>query len=999
MTSSASAPSGPARSSSTRPGRRSPRVPVLVTIAILAALVILFFIFSGLATDYLWYQQLGYTRVIMTQWITGVSLFFIGFLGMAVPVYVSIDIAFRFRPVYAKLNSQLDRYQQVIEPLRRTVMLGIPIILGLFGGIAASSHWSMILQWINRTPFGKVDPQFHLDIGFYVFSLPFYQGIVGFASAVVLLSAIAALATSYLYGALRFSGREVRISKVARIQIAVTAGLYLALQAVSLWLDQYATLTDGSNKRFVGATYTDVFAGIPGKQILAYAAAVVAILFIVTAVIGRWRLPVIGTALLIIISLIIGAIYPWIVQRFTVDPSAKTVESSYIQRNINATRDAYGVSDVKEETYQAKSDATEGALASDAVTTENIRIIDPSLVTETFAQLQQLRQYYSFPDDLDVDRYTIDGKVQDTVIGVRELNTQGLGSANNAYNSTFVYTHGYGVVAAYGNERASDGTPVFLESDIPVKGKLGDASDYEPRIYFGEQNPAYSIVGGNSKKQIELDYPSGTSDDTGNPTTNYTGDGGPKLDSIFKRLIYAIKFQSEQVVLSNAVNNDSQILYDRDPKTRVQKVAPYLTLDSDPYPAVVNGHVVWIVDGYTTSNDYPYSDQQSLTNTVEGTTTAQSAFASDQINYIRNSVKATVDAYSGKVTLYAWDKTDPILKTWEKVFPTTVKPMADMSGTLLSHVRYPEDLFKMQRSILATYHVTDAGSFFSGDDAWAIPSDASDSTSTASAEQQPYYLTMKLPDQDAAFQLYTTYIPQQSSEANARNVLTGYLAANSDAGNTKGSVSSDYGKLTLLTLPKDDNVAGPNQVQASFNSDTDVANALALLRQGDTSVKKGNLLTLPVGGGLLYVQPVYVQSNSSGSYPILQKVLVSFGGQIEFEDTLQEALDKLFGGNAGASAGDSGVPSAGDGTGTETGSGSGTGSNTGSGTGSGSGSGSGTGSGSGGTSSAALKAALADAQTALDDRAAAYKANDLVAAAEADKALQTAIEAAVKASQ
>ncbi|MCU1527241.1 MAG: hypothetical protein JWP75_1004, partial [Frondihabitans sp.] len=697
-------------SSATGSGRRSPRVPILVTIGILAALVILFFIFAGLATDWLWYQQLGYLRVITTQWITGTSLFFIGFLGMAVPVYISIDIAFRFRPVYAKLNSQLDRYQQVIEPLRRTVMFGIPIVLGLFGGIAASSHWSMVLEYLNRTPFHQTDPQFHLDIGFYVFSLPFYQGLVGFASAVVLLSAIAALATSYLYGALRFSGREVRISRVARIQIAVTAAVYLALQAVSLWLDQYATLTDGSNKLITGATYTDVVAGIPAKQILAYAAAVVAILFILTAVIGRWRLPIIGTALLIVISLLIGAVYPWIVQRFTVDPSVKSVESSYIERNINATRTAYGVANVKETNYDAKSTAKTGALAGDSATTENIRIIDPSLVTDAFAQLQQYRQYYSFPDKLDVDRYKIDGTVQDVVIAVRELNQSGLGTSNTQYNSTFVYTHGYGVVAAYGNKRSADGQPVFLESGIPVTGKLGTAKNYQPRIYFGEDSPQYSIVGGNGLNKVELDYPSGNDDNGNNATTTYAGNGGPKLDNAFTKLIYAIKFQSEQIFLSNAVNSKSQILYDRDPATRVQKVAPYLTLDSDPYPAVVNGHVVWIVDGYTTTNQYPYSQQRSLSESIADTYTPAPAYATDQINYIRNSVKATVDAYSGKVTLYAWDKSDPILQTWEKVFPTTVKPMADMSGTLLSHVRYPEDLFKVQREVLGTYHVTDAGS-------------------------------------------------------------------------------------------------------------------------------------------------------------------------------------------------------------------------------------------------------------------------------------------------
>ena len=985
MTSSASA-----RSASTGPIRRSPRAPVLITIGIIAALVILFFVFAGLSADYLWYQQLGFTRVIMTQWITGTSLFFIGFLGMAVPVFLSIDIAFRFRPVYAKLNSQLDRYQQVIEPLRRTVVFGIPIILGLFGGIAASSRWAMILEWLNRTPFHKTDPQFHLDIGFYVFSLPFYQGLVAFASAVVLISAIAALATSYLYGALRFSGREVRISRVARIQIAITAAVYLGLQAVSLWLDQYATLTNGTNKLLVGATYSDVNAGIPAKQILAYAAAVVAILFIVTAIFGRWRLPVIGTALLIVISLIIGAIYPWIVQRFTVDPSVKSVESSYIQRNIDATRDAYGVAGVKATTYNAKTTAKAGALASDSATTENIRIIDPDLVTDAFSQLQQVKQYYSFPQDLDVDRYSIDGKEQDVVIAVRELNQSGLGASNTAYNSTFVYTHGYGVVAAYGSKRSADGQPVFVQSDIPTKGDLGTSKTYQPRIYFGENSPLYSIVGGDTKNKIELDYPAGDSDAGNDATTTYAGNGGPKLNNAYKRLIYAIKFQSEQIFLSNAVNKNSQILYDRDPATRVQKVAPYLTLDSDPYPAIVNGHVVWIVDGYTTSDDYPYSNQRSLSQSIADTHTPSPAYATDQINYIRNSVKATVDAYTGKVTLYTWDKTDPVLKTWQKVFPNTLEPMSKMSGTLLSHVRYPQDLFKMQRSILGTYHVTDAGSFFSGNDAWTTPNDPTKSTAETAA-MPPYYQTMKLPNQNAAFQLYSTYIPQQTG-SNPRNVLTGYLAADSDAGDVKGKISKNYGKLTLLALPQGDSVPGPGQVQNTFNADPTVANQLSLLSKGDTQVKRGNLLTLPVGGGLLYVQPIYVESTSETSYPVLQKVLVSFGSKIAFENTLSAALDDLFGGDSGAATGDSSLPATGSGDTSGTGS-TGTGS-----TGTGS-----TGTGSTGTGtaapSAALQTALSDAQAALAARKAAYAANDLVAAAQADDQLQAAIEAAVKASQ
>ncbi|MFJ4075694.1 MULTISPECIES: UPF0182 family protein [unclassified Curtobacterium] len=985
----------------------------MVTIIVLAALVIGFFIFASLYTDYAWFAQLGFQQVLTTRWIAGTLMFLAGFLGMAIPVFLSIGLAFRYRPVYAKLNSQLDRYQQVIEPLRRAVMIGIPVVLGIFAGLSTSGRWSMVLEYFNRTPFGKTDPQFGLDIGFYVFELPFWRSIVAYSSAVVLIAGLAALAACYLYGALRFGGREVRISRAARIQLAVTAALYIALQAVSLWLDQYAALTK-SNSLITGAQYTEVNAVIPGREIMAGIAAIVAILFIVTAVIGRWRISIVGTGLLLVAAIVIGGIYPWIVQRLQVKPSERTYESAYIERNIKATRDAYGVSDVKEQNYDATTEASSGALAQDAQTTANIRLIDPKIVSDTFSQLQQYRQYYQFPDELDVDRYDVKGETEDTVIAVRDIDLDGLSSAaNTQYNRAFVYTHGYGVTAAFGNQRASDGKPVFLESGIPSNGALGD---FQQRVYFGETSPAYSIVGApKGSKDVELDYPSGSDDDNGgNATTTYSGDGGPSVGNFFNRLVYAAKFQSEQVLLSDAVNKDSQILYDRDPITRVQKVAPYLTVDSDAYPAIVDHRIQWVVDGYTTSDAYPYSQSQSLSDSIAGS--ESSAYRTDQVNYIRNSVKATVDAYTGKVTLYAWDTKDPVLKTWEKIFPTSVKSVSSMSAELLDHVRYPTDLFKVQRSILGTYHVTNANSFYSGDDAWNTPQEptttgstdtdasAADTSTTTNALgaqttttaskanlQDPYYLTMKVPGQETAYNLYTTYIPQQSAGANNRNVLTGYLAADSDAGGAgKGKKASGYGKLTLLTMPKTDNIPGPAQVQNLFNSDTTVSQELNILKRGNSTVKQGNLLTLPVGGGFLYVQPVYVQSTSSGSYPLLQKVLVAFGDKIAFEDTLDEALNSLFGGDSGAAAGDSDAS----GSGSDSGS-SGSGSSD---SGSDSGSGSTGGStGSGTTDNDALQQALSDANDALQDRQQAYADNDLVAAAEADKRLQEAIEAATAA--
>ncbi|WP_419819257.1 UPF0182 family membrane protein [Glaciibacter flavus] len=883
-----------------RPVRRR-RAPIVITIVIVAALVVAFFVFAGVYADILWYDQLGFLQVLTTQWFAGGTMFLIGFLGMAVPVWVAIQVAYRSRPVYAKLNSQLDRYQQVIEPLRRLAMWGIPALLGLFAGVSSASRWQLTALWLNRTASGTTDPQFHFDTSFYLFELPFYHAVLGFASAVVLLALILGVATSYLYGAIRVNGREVLISKSARIQIAVTAGVYLLLQAVSIWLDQYSTVTD-ANANITGPAYTDVHATIPGRAILAGAALFVAILFFITAFVGRWRFPLVGTALLIIAALIAGSLYPWVVQRFQVDPSEKSLETPYIQRNIDLTRQAFGVDKVKETNYDATTDAEPGALRSDADTTASIRIIDPAVVTDTYKQLEQFRQYYQFPAKMDVDRYTVDGKSQDAVVAVRDLDLEGLNDAQSWVNTSVVYTHGYGLVAAYGNQRSADGQPVFMESGIPSTGVLGD---FQPRVYFGENSPTYSIVGApKGTTPVELDYPSGDQGSDQKYTT-FSGNGGPKLDNVFKKLVYALKFQSQEIFLSDSVNDDSQILYDRDPTLRVQKVAPYLTLDSDPYPSVVDGRIVWIVDGYTTSDNYPYSTKVSMGRAVEDTETPAASFANDDVNYIRNSVKATVDAYDGKVTLYAWDDKDPLLKTWEKVYPSTVKPLSSMSGALMSHVRYPSDMFKVQRMILGRYHVTDPGSFYSRNDAWVTPDDPN-SAQNDTKLQPPYFLTLQMPgQQNPAFSLYSTFIPE-SNAAKSRNVLTGYLAADADAGSTAGKKSADYGSLRLLTLPKTDTVPGPGQVQANFDADATVSQQLNLLRQGSSTVINGNLLTLPVGGGLLYVQPVYVKSKGSTSYPLLQKVLVSFGDQIAFEDTLDASLDVLFGGDSGAAAGDQG---------------------------------------------------------------------------------------------
>ncbi len=931
---------------------------VRISVGILVALAAALLFASGLYTDFLWFEQLGFAKVFTTQITAQVISFVVAFVVSGLAVYFSLFAALRSRPIYARSfveGDPLAAFRQLAEQVRKSAQIALPLIVAIIAGLAAGAQWQLGATYVNRTYTGTKDAQFGLDVGFYLFDLPFYNFVVGFASTIALLSLVIAVVTHAAFGNIRFNGRSSTVAKPARVQLAITAAVFLLIQAATLWLDQYATMTSNAGL-FTGATYADVNAAIPSFQILALIALIVTILFLVTAVIGRWRLALVGTGLMVVSSIILAGVFPWVVQTFQVVPNERTLEAEYIKRNIDATRIAYGLDGIDEVDYQAKTAAEAGALRADAETTANIRLIDPTLVSSAFRQLQQVQQYYNFANHLDVDRYKINGKTQDTVLAVRELNQSGLGDSQSWYNNVIVYTHGYGVVAAYGNQSSTDGQPVFLQSGIPNEGSLGK---FEPRIYFGEQSPTYSIVGNATGSKRELDYPTST----GATAESYTfsGNGGPKLNGFVNRIAYALKFQSEQILLSDAIGDESQILYQRNPRERVAAVAPYLTLDGDIYPAVVDGRIQWIVDGYTTSANYPYSSAQNLSQGIADSATDHSLVRGN-INYIRNSVKATVDAYDGSVKLYAWDEKDPILKTWSKIYPNTVLPISKMSGELMSHVRYPSDLFKIQRSVLGNYHVTDAGIFYSQSDGWMTPNDPTGaiSVTNGSALQPPYYLSMKLPGQSQTnFSLYTTFIPRSTSES-SRNVLRGYLVANSDAGSTAGVIAPTYGKLHMLTVPKSLNIPGPGLVQNNFSADSEVSRLLNILRQGSTKVLNGNLLTLPVGGGLLYVQPVYIQSTGETSYPLLKKVLVAFGDKIAFEDTLSGALDALFGGNSGTTAPE--TPSTGGGT-TPT------------------------------SDSAKLKAQLAVAKQAIADKAAALANGDWTAYGKADAKLKAAIDA------
>ena len=870
------------------PGKR--RVsPLTITAVVLFILGSILISSSSFYADLLWYRSVDFVNVWQTTLFTKIYLF-IGF-GLITSIFITanIYIAFRKRPIYVPVAVEadnLERYRAQLEPVRRLVGIGVFLTLFYFAGSAGSKLWQEWLLFKNATSFGTVDPQFGKDISFFAFKLPMYQSLIGWGISTIILALLAAAAVHYIYGGIRTQVKEDRTTVAARVQLSILLGLLVLLKAVAYWFDRFAlTLKEG--KLITGLTYTDVNAVLPAKSILAAIAVVCSLLFFANIVRKSWLLPTAGVALMVIASVLIAGVYPATIQQFQVKPSESTKEAPFIQKNIDATRIAYGLDGVEVKDYQATVTTSAGQLANDAATIANIRLMDPNVLSATFRQLQQIKPYYSFADSLDIDRYTINGKERDVVVSVRELNIDG-NPSRNWINDHLVYTHGFGMVGAFGNTVDADGKPSFTVGDIPPTKGLGD---FEPRVYFGENVPDYSIIGGPAASNpVELDYPDDNSAN-GQKNYTYTGKGGVPMGSIFSRLLFAIKYQEQRIVLSNLINSDSKILFDRHPRDRVAKVAPWLTLDGDPYPAIIDGKILWIIDGYTTSAGYPNSRVVNLANTGDALTSRSNAVASlddKNVNYIRNSVKATVDAYDGTVSLYQWDEKDPVLATWSKAFPGTVKPKSDISPALLAHIRYPEDMFRVQRDILSAYHVTTASAFYGGQDFWRVPLDPS-SFGSNSGNQPPYYLTMQIPGQSKpTFSLYTPFVPR-----GGRENLTALAVVNSDAGD-------EYGKITVLQLPRSTNVAGPSQVSSNFEAKPEVATSLSLLRQGGSDVVLGNLLTLPVGNGLLYVQPVYVRATgNTAAYPLLQKVLVSFGDQIGFSETLQGALDQVFGGNSG----------------------------------------------------------------------------------------------------
>lgn len=899
-----------------RPAARMPKLTrrSRVLIAIALAVVLLLLIGPRLVdtyVDWLWFGELGYRSVFTTQIVTRIVIFFVVALLIGGIVFAALALAYRTRPVFvptAGPNDPIARYRTAVMARLRLVGIGVPAFIGLLSGFVAQSYWERVQLFLHGGSFGIADPQFGIDLGFYAFDLPFYRLVLSYLFVATFLAFVANLLGHYLFGGIRLSGRTGALSRAARIQLITLVGILMLLKAVAYWFDRYELLSHTrGGKPFTGAGYTDINAVLPAKLIL-MAIAVICAAAVFSAIFLRdLRIPAIGVVLLLLSSLVVGAGWPLVVEQISVRPNAAQKESEYISRSIAATRQAYGLTEqqVSYRDYAGNAPASAQQVAADRATTSNIRVLDPNIVSPAFTQFQQGKNFYYFSDQLNMDRYPdADGNLRDYVVAARELNPDRLiDNQRDWINRHTVYTHGNGFIASPANTvrgvandpNQNGGYPEFLASVVGANGSIispGPAPLDQPRIYFGPVIAStaadYAIVGKNGADR-EYDYENNV--ETKNYT--YTGAGGVPLGNWFNRSVFAAKFAERNFLFSNVIGNNSKILFKRDPAERVKAVAPWLTTDTAVYPAIVNKRMVWIVDGYTTLDNYPYSELMSLSSaTTDSNEVAMNRLLPDkQVSYIRNSVKATVDAYDGTVTLYAQDEQDPVLQAWEKVFPGTIKPKSDISPELQEHLRYPEDLFKVQRALLAKYHVDDPVTFFSTSDFWDVPLDPNP---TASSYQPPYYIVAKnLAENNNS----TSFQLTSAMNRFRRDFLAAYISASSDP--------QTYGKITVLTIPGQ--VNGPKLAFNAISTDTAVSQDLGVIgRDNQNRIRWGNLLTLPMGqGGLLYVAPVYASpgaSDAASSYPRLIRVAMMYNDKIGYGPTVRDALTDLFGAGADATA-------------------------------------------------------------------------------------------------
>jgi uncharacterized membrane protein (UPF0182 family) len=876
---------------------RSKRGARGIVIAAVIAVVLLALSLTRFYTDVLWFGEVGFQSVLWKSLATQFAVGVVVGVVIGLVIWVNLVLASRIAPAYQiprleviGRSDPLERYRETVGPYLRWLRLGVAIVIGLLAGAAASSAWPTFLLWANRVAFGETDPQFERDIGFYVFELPFLNQILSWAWVALLIALIGAAATHYLLGSIRPEGGLRGVASGALAHISVLLGLLALVKAGQYWLGTYS-LNFSERGVVTGASYTDVNAHLPALRLLALISVVSAVLFLINIRVRRLSLPLAAVAIWIGFAFLAGGVWPWWVQRFSVEPQELEREDEFIARNIAATRAAFDIADVEAQEFEATSSLTDQQVRDNEPVLQNVRLWDPVILQQAYSQLQTIRSYYRF-EDVDIDRYEIDGETRQVLVAPRELSLEDLQENSRTWSNLHLqYTHGYGLVASLANASTPAGQPEFLVKDVPGTVTAGAESlevtggDGGAALYFGEafEPFEYSVV---NTEQAELDYPT----ESGVQRSNYRGEGGIEVGNILRRAAFAIRERDPNLVLSGLISGDSRILIYRNVRERVRRVAPFLSLDHDPYVAVVDGRMQWILDAYTSTRFYPYSQRFDATAAIGAEETGS---LSGDVNYVRNSVKVVVDAYDGSMTFYVVDENDPMIQAWSNAFPELFT--FDAPGEeLQSHFRYPEDLFDLQSDVYLTYHMRDPANFYAREDQWAIATSPRVETplgeaSTAEAPVPPTYLLVQLPgESEQEFVLTRPFTP------NRRSNMIAFMAARSDP--------ETYGELLTLEFPPDRLILGPSQIDQLVNQDEAISRTLTLLGQQGSDIEYGSLVTLPIEEAVLYIQPLFIRAESGGTVtsagtgiPELKRVVIVFGEDVVIGNTFEQALAKIFG--------------------------------------------------------------------------------------------------------
>ncbi len=846
---------------------------ISVWIAVAVAVLFVLARVSGTVVDWAWFTSVGYGRVFWTVFLARTAIFSAVFVATALILWVNAALALRFTlPQLVRAAAREDRRLATIEalpgspaatllpelPLRtwRLLALIVVLVVSLLIALAEIGTWETALRFLYQVPYGQPDPQFGKDIGFYLFSLPAYVALNDWLLLVLVVAIVMAGAVYFLHGAINLDRRPRRIATAAVAHGSALLGFCFALKAWSYVLDRYLLLYN-NNGVVVGAAYTDVHIELPVLWVLIVFSAAAAALAWANVRLRTHRLVIASVVLVFGTSFVFGDVLPGVFERFIVKPSELQLESPYLQRNIALTREAYNLNKITVKPFAAEQELTYQSLEHNRGTVDNIRLWDWQPLIETYAQLQEIRTYYKFLD-VDVDRYHLNGSYQQVMLAPREIAPSLLApNAQTWVNLHLLFTHGYGIVMSPVTQKSGEGLPIFYLKDIPPVA-TGGPEITQPRIYFGQNMPDYVIV---KTSASEFDYPKGAH----NVYASYDGADGVPIGNAAWRSLFAWHLSDTNVLLSRYITSNSRIIMHRDIQDRVHTIAPFLQLDHDPYMVINGGKLYWIQDAYTTSDWFPYSQPQP----------------GDGLNYIRNSVKIVIDAYNGTTTFYVADPTDPIIGTYQRIFPELFEPLSAMPANLQRHIRYPEDMFYIQAEQYRAYHMTAPEVFYNREDLWQFPREATAPDGGAAGSRMvPYYVMMRLPgDQGAEFFLMLPMAPSQ------RENMIAWFAARCDP--------PEYGKLLVYEFPKDKLVYGPYQIEARINQSTEISQQISLWNQMGSRVIRGNLLVVPIDNSLLYVSPLYLRAES-GQLPELKRVIAAYGDRVVMEDTLPEALAALF---------------------------------------------------------------------------------------------------------